>query len=309
MSGFSQNDGVTDGPRAEPPFRFRRVARRRFPVRTVVTLAAILLLAGTAAVVMPDLLRHRGDDRAVALLDRIVPADEPIPAGTYRVVTQRGWYLHSSDDGQQLVESETSVWEPADPAGEWIRRSHQTGAARALTPGIAAPAPTAVDTITGRCGVFFVEDGCATPGSWSSPTPDFLAGLPRDPDELLAALRRANKPSGMSDGAVIGIVADLMVGSPVPADLRIALCRSLLLIEGNDVADGATDLLGRSAIVVSGPHPNGHREEILLDPDDGSLLGRRQTAMVDTWVPVGTVVADVAVTVDITDRATELAGG
>lgn len=320
LSGFSENGGVSHGPpedqpggagAATAPFRFRRVARRRFPVRTVVVLGSVLVLAGTAVLVLPDLLRHRGDDRAIALLDSIVPADETIPAGRYRVVTQVGWHLHRSDDGDQLVESEVVTWEPSDPSAEWIRESRQTGAVRPLTAAQPELPSTGVDVVTGHCGVFLGEDadGCTMPGSWYVPTPDFLAGLPRDPRELLAVLRAEGQSNGQGDGAVIGNVADLLAFASVPADLRIALCQALLLIEGVDVAEGGTDLLGRSAIVVSGLHPSGHREEILLDPADGSFLGRRQTAVVDTGVPVGTVVSEVAVTSDLADRAEGLAVG
>lgn len=291
------------------PFRFRRVARRRFPLRTVLAAAVILLLAGTAVLVLPGLLRHRGDDRAIELLDRLVPADETIPPGLYRVVTQRGWHLHRTEHGDQLVESEVSVWQPADPSAEWIRESRQTGAVRALTATPTESVPSTVDVTTGTCGVFLGEDhdGCATTGTWYAPTPDFLAGLPRDPETLLSDLRAAH--NGQGDGVLIGVVADLLGGAPVPADLRIALYRALLLIEGNDVAEGATDLLGRPALVLSGPHPSGHREEILLDPVDGAPLGRRQTATTDVPVPAGTVVSEVAVSSALVERTNELASG
>lgn len=307
MSGFGENGRVPDT--TTEPFRFRRVARRRFPIRTAIAAAVVLLVAGTAVLVLPGLLRHRGDDRAVELLDRIVPADETIPPGLYRVVTQRGWHLHRTDHGDHLVESEIAVWQPADPSAEWFRESHQTGAVRVLTGEPPEPAPTPVDVTTGTCGVFLGEDhdGCATTGTWYAPTPDFLAGLPDDPEALLSALRAAH--AGQGDGVLVGVVADLLVGIPVPADLRMALCRALLLIEGNDVTEGAVDLTGRPAIVLGGPHPNGHREEILLDPVDGALLGRRQTATSDTPVPVGTVVSDIAVTTALVERTNELAVG
>lgn len=111
----------------------------------------------------------------------------------------------------------------------------------------------------------------AQPPGLRHPTPEYLAGLPTDPAQLLALLRRTAKAEGntkwSTDKIVFQIVGDLFAqADPIlPAALRAGLYRALALIPGIQRIAGQTDFGGRRGVAV-GFAEGGQRQDILLDP-------------------------------------------
>ncbi len=140
-----------------------------------------------------------------------------------------------------------------------------------------------------------------TAGSWQEPTQAWLAGLPRDPDQLRDQLYKDTSGRGRShDGEVLVNIADALRSGVVPAGLRAALFRVLETVPGVDIvqrhADGQISI-GRLET------RDGQREEIIIDPATGIYVGER-TLQVQEFgsIPAGTVIEDVDVTTTLVDQ-------
>lgn len=86
------------------------------------------------------------------------------------------------------------MWIPADPNGEWLQRRRETGY-RKWVVGTEAEARAAGVVIEGipwpdqrAKGGDFTQGG-PEHGNWQFPKPEFLAGLPTDPEQLYDRLR------------------------------------------------------------------------------------------------------------------------
>lgn len=153
-----------------------------------------------------------------------------------------------------------------------------------------------------------------TPGTWQSPTPAFLAALPRDTSDLRQRLYRDSASSGSSrDGEAFVYVVDLLRSGMAPADLRSALYRVLATVGGVEVTS-RTAAVGTDTGVGFGraESANGSRQEIVIDPTTGNLLGEREvTTAPMRGIPVGTAITEVRTTrtlvdsvpADVLDRA------
>jgi hypothetical protein len=124
------------------------------------------------------------------------------------------------------------------------------------------------------------------------PTPQWLAGLPRQPQQLLSLLRAQSIPSGPgTDDSVWDQLATGFLRSCDPllaADVRTALLQALRSMSGltalRVTIDGRPLLAIRRAIRHDG-------EEILFDPATGRAAGMRdvQLGPGDQLVPTGAV--------------------
>lgn len=76
-----------------------------------------------------------------------------------------------------------------------------------------------------------------------------LSGLPRDPSELLAALRSGSVvPRSPGDDQVFLLIGDLMAQGDAPPDLRASLFEAAARLQGIQEAGEVTDPLGREGI-------------------------------------------------------------
>ena len=118
-------------------------------------------------------------------------------------------------------------------------------------------------------------------------TPSSLAGLPRDPRILLNHIYRVTLGAGQSrDGEALVWIADLLRTGFVPAELRAALYRAATLIPGVTVADSAATLNGRRGVAIGRIEGStGIRQDLIIDPDTGLLIGEREvtTRPIDTF--------------------------
>jgi hypothetical protein len=134
-----------------------------------------------------------------------------------------------------------------------------------------------------------------------------LVALPTDPATLLAALTkriRTGSPPGLPAGStsptsrtqlLFGTIGYLLEHYPLPPQLRAGLYQVLTRLEGVRLVGNVTDLAGRHgvAVAVDIDRPLHERNELLLEPATGRLLGTRTvlTRRVPGWpLPAGTVV-------------------
>jgi hypothetical protein len=149
-------------------------------------------------------------------------------------------------------------------------------------------------------------------GNLNSPTYDFLAALPADPDALLKRIRDdAEKNHGAGSDSTTGpdqeafvTIGDLLRNGVTPPGTTAALYRAAALIPGVDVVPDAVDAAGRNGVAVARTH-DGERTEWIFDKSTARLLGER-TVLVENnaWGAAGTVLTSVAViTYGIVDEA------
>jgi hypothetical protein len=299
----------------------RRLGRR---VAAVAGLAAVL----TAAVVAVDTVTHDGRpltgasasaaEKLNAAADRALRARDP--------VVRPGQYLYTRTveettvtvlgDGRTgtvtyMHRNLYEVWRPADWNGEWMLRRTDDAESHVLRPGDGKklpggrlPAPTT--TVLRAPGGDFHHSGGSRTGSWQEPTPEFMAGLPRDPRQLLKRVYADSKDQGNDPQTEAFVyVTDILRSGVVPADLRAALFRAAALIPGMQVVDDAVNLDGRQGVAVARTGHAGIRTELVFDPGTGQVIGERQVAtrpLSDLRIPAGTPVEYTAVTSAVVDR-------
>jgi hypothetical protein len=270
----------------------------------------------------------------------IAVTDRPMAPHQYRYVETHAWWLGTFGPHQHLSEHRLRQWVPAQPEREWVLERELTGAqtwltgsadeARAdgfdlydLAPvgrfraayGDFGTAPTTDldddDDDRGEIGFGLELDTtlCARPrpprrGSWQSPTPEFLARLPRDPGTLLDRLREDNPGSwfGPFAAAVTALRTAL-----VPAELRSAFFRALTSLPGVSYAEQVVNIDGHACLALV--HDAGRtRTELFLDPADGQFAGERDTLRTDSrsGLRAGTVISSTAVRTAVVDSAGEL---
>ena len=302
--------------RVQPP-------RRRSRTWTRVLLAAatvVLLVAG--GLLIPRLLTRGASPAAVELLERVAaqPHKDPVPGpGQYLLITTHAWYM-SFDQTQKadgspdlgtstLRESYLRVWQPADYSAEWMMTSDSTGNARTLD-GRSVKVPASSETQRARCGGFYDSDPCDRQGSWQTPTPAFMAGLPRDPDALFDRLEDDAPDNSHGAAELLVYAADMLRSGQVPADLRSALYLALRQVPGLEVTEQMAALDGRVGFALGIVDPSGlFRQDIIIDPDTGATIGEREVFLQATdGVPAGTTRTLTSVTFAVVDHLGQLSG-
>jgi hypothetical protein len=108
---------------------------------------------------------------------------------------------------------------------------------------------------------------------WQIPNPHFMGGLPHDPGQLYARLRADSPDDRPGYVRPFAYAADALRSGRVPADLRAALYRALLLLPGIKITE-APDQDGAPRIALA-IDDGARRNEIFIDPDnEASLLSR-----------------------------------
>lgn len=243
-------------------------------------------------------------------------SDEPISPGQYRHTATHAWWMGTLFVGDEFCahysEHLLQQWTPAEPASDWLLDRELTGQVRWLC----GDGPRAVEEgfriadqwPTGRFraphGDFYAElHGhlpAARPGSWSNPTGPFLATLPRDPEQMLQRLIEESPPGRGYTGPFQSAV-DALRTCRVPADLRAVIYAALRQLPAVEL-DETDDLDGQRQITLV--HDDGPvRSELLVSPVDGQYAGERDTVRRPARVgpPVGTVIAETAVSTSVVD--------
>lgn len=264
----------------------------------------------------------------------IEASDRPLRPDQYTYVETHAWWLGSFGRHNHLSEQRLRTWVPARPEREWLLDREFTGKQTWLT-GSADEAHDdgfdlrdigPVGRFRARYGEFdtghsepldgdphdphdphapLFDVGCAPTrprrrGSWQSPTPEFMAELPRDPSELLGRLREENPGSWFGPFAA---AVTVLRSSLARADLRRALYRAVTGLPAVSVAAGVRNVDGHECIAIV--HDTGRtRTELMIAPDGGGFAGERDTLRMDSrcgGLKAGTVISSTAVHTAVVD--------
>lgn len=306
-----------------PPTRVA-AGRRRWPAMTAAAAVVVVLVAGGMLVGLPGTGPATAEAKAVlerAAAETIEATDPALGPDQYRYIESRSWDLSAGVDDDRfvaaLVEDRTRYWAPVDPGKDWLMIRGRTGAHECVVGTEAdadriglAGAPDPPDRVTVPCGRFYAGLGgdlCGGPGTWQSPTPEFVAGLPRDPGELFTRLEHDAPVDGRGRAELLVYAADLL-RSParVPADLRAALYLALSRVDGLTLTPGSVNLDGRSGTAL-GIDNGVDRTEIIVDPRTGEFIGGREVVTAgDLKIPEGTVTGYGSVSSAVVDRIGEV---
>jgi hypothetical protein len=293
--------GAKVEPSAEPP-------RRR--TRWWLAAAGTVLAVVASVVVIQNVQLHQtipsaaGEQLTIAA-DNITSYDAPLGPGEYRYIATHAWWMATMDKYSYLAENVLETWVPADQTQEWMWRRDVTGArqwvagteAQAKADGYDIDAPGWPEgEWKAPCGDWFAtEEGrepCSQPASWGIPSAEFLAKLPRDPDELYDRMREDTRGQGPdADLEMVVTAADVLRSGLVPADLRAALYRALAKVPGLQITEEVANLDGRKGTAY-GISAKGQRHDVIVDPDTGQFIGEREITE-DGFgdVPAGTVMS------------------
>lgn len=313
---------TADAPGGSTALRARRAAsRRRVPGRRgLLAAAAVVILVG-AGLIAPTFWTR--DDKPVVSADAarsltqaaaaIGASDQPVGPGQYRYLDTHAWSSVTSRYDVYLVENRITEWVPADPGDPnqlWMLDRAPTGEIQWITGDREAfdanadgrPALSPTLQTTAVCGDFFGDaGGCGRAGAWADPTPEFLAGLPRDPGLLYDRLRADAPDNGRGDAELLTYAADLLRTGLAPADLRAALYRTLATLPGLEITDAVANLDGRTGTAF-GIEDGDQRQDLIIDPATGTYIGERQVLTEDRdGAPAGTTVNFTSLTTDVVD--------
>jgi hypothetical protein len=262
------------------------------------------------------------------VIDALPAIDESLGPDQYLVVSTHAWTMrsHSFLHGRSgvptvryvlLEELRSDRWVPAEPSRNWVGDQRRTGRRwwllgseeEARADGIDLDRQDHGGRVRAPYGDFLAERENRRPGprpgSWRAPSSDFLAALPRDPDQLLARLEIDHPRHRFSHP--LTHVADALRTCLFPADLRAALYRGLLQHSEISIDEHIVDLDGRHCVALA-CDIGARTHELLIDPADGQYAGERETAGNDPLWPVepGTVIRSSATLTAITDGPDEL---
>lgn len=291
-------------------------ARRSRRARTWLTVAAAA--AVTTALIAGDvvgLAGWRGGATAeasevlnTAAQTAITTTDPLVNPGQYlRIESTNVWmtetFAHDGATYQWLETEESDMYIPADPTDEWVwERS-----GRVPTTFFDTKAQDYVreqntqahpELLRAPNGEFYGD-----PGGWA---PD-ISSLPRDPYRLLNNIYKLTLGQGRSvDGQAFVFIADLLRTGVVPADLRAALYEAAAMIPGVTVTEAQANLDGRTGVAIGHTESSGvtGRQEIIIDPETGQLIGEREVLTQDYGaIPAGTAVTWTAIETSVSNTA------
>ncbi|MET3175955.1 UNVERIFIED_ORG: hypothetical protein ABIB52_003828 [Arthrobacter sp. UYCu721] len=264
------NLAITDHDPIHRPQRTRRV---------VLTMAA----ASVGVIVLGQTNMSIQSAHAAGLLrsaaEQTMAFSDPTPGpGEYlRVHTHANWLVGRSDaagnDMFSMNAQTIDVYVPGDPSRDWVLDRDW---------GAIAPRPGQKDTIHAPDGEFY-----GIP--WTVIDKQELMGLPREGKALIEhfnAQYQGGSASRDEDNFVR--ITDLLRSGLVPADLRAGLYEALALIPGVNAGE-QTNFDGKPGISIGRSEPlrAGQRDEIIIDPATGLVIGER-TVMTYALFGLGT---------------------
>ena len=312
-----QVEAPQEGEAAPYPAVTELSARRSSPARIWLTSAAAASVV--AALIAGDVIglagwRGGATAQAAEVLNNaaqmtIKTTDPVVGPGQYlRIKSTNVWGTNTYEqDGSQyrwLDTEKSDLYIPADRSAEWVwQRGGRvpTTFFDAESKGFALkqniqPSP---ELLRARNGAFY-----GSPGEWMSTD---LARLPRDPYRLLNSIYKQTLGHGQSvDGEALVFIADLLRTGVVPADLRAALYKAAAMIPGVTVTEGQANLDGRKGVAIGrledGPAKS--RQEIIIDPQTGLMIGERSVlTQAQEGFPAGTATTWTAIETSVSNTA------
>jgi RNA polymerase sigma-70 factor (ECF subfamily) len=255
--------------------------------------------------------RGGADAAAASTLDEAAAAaiknsDPVVAPGQFLEVSTHAAYASFSQapGGLQtayLASQDGQVFVPSDPSGQWTwvrdpAKPVQTFGPESAKAAAAVPVAAQPEVLQGAGGGFY--------GSRADVTPASLAALPKDPTQLLNYVYRTTLGSGVSrDGEALVWIADTLRTGIVPADVRATLYRAAALIPGVTLTAGTANLDGRTGVAIGRDETDGTRQEIIIDPSTGLLIGEREVLLrASDGLPAGASMGWTAVTTTVVDN-------
>ena len=290
-------------------------SRRRAPVRRRLLLAAPVAAAMAAALVVglgvgnePPASAARQLQHAAALV-----AGDPAPVirpGQYWYVKGIGTFANEvgADDGSRFSALQTSsheIWIASDRSGRILRTDGP--------PAFFSEAERARWEAAGKppFGDDRAIDEAESAGelSWGTDSlgVNAPAQIPSSPFALAALLeRRTDGTKNTRAWDEFKLIGDVLRFAPLSGAQTAAFYQVMAGIPGVEVTVGVKDGIGRTGTAFSLEHDGATREEIILDPDTGRMLGSRTTLVkadpLMRDVPAGTVLgAETVVSTGVVD--------
>ena len=255
-------------------------------------------IAVAAALVLSNVVglagwRGGADAAAAAALSDAAAAtiktSDPVvgPDQYLKVTTQAVYSVQTQDargeDAAYLATQNGEMYIPADHNADWVWLREPSTVAKTFGPGSeqvaaanAKPESTTPDLVRAAKGAWYN----GRPTEWG------FDKLPLDPQQLLNYIYRTTAGRGVSvDGEALVFIADTLRTGVVPADLRAALYKAAAGIPGVKISDRAATLEGQTGIAFGRDDSNGVRQEIIIDPNTGLMIGERQVLLRDNILP------------------------
>lgn len=288
----------------------RRRPRHLSPVAAAA--AALLLVTGTV-VLRPHTEQPAAPPPHAALnelLGRITYADPAVGPGQFRFIQQRTWTggpANPRNGDNHLTDSTRQVWRPALwtdlwQSHEWVDGTLDAKAVNGTITAVGDEQKFHLDIGDSKapCGDFDSTHPGVTGhppcvgqhGSWSSPTPDWIAALPTSWQQLAARLTVDAAQTHLSP---VQLAALALKSGLLPASTRSALYRALSSLPGVYGLSSATNLDGRTGLAL-GLDTGDTSDQIVVDPAGGQFLGERRfdrkTGAVSTFSAMRYAVVD-----------------
>jgi len=193
----------------------------------------------------------------------LLPDDQPGPGEYLLVRTHANWGWTTTRNESGATEQTIDLYVPSDPAEDWVldRDWGNTG-----------PGPQGREVLYASNGEFY---GSQWGGSWNA---ENIAALPRDGRALYNYFDSTYQGGSASrDDNNFVRITDLLRTGLVPADVRTGLYDALALIPGVTTTEDQPNLDGREGVAIGRTEPlhAGERQEIIVDPNSGLLIGER----------------------------------
>lgn len=293
----------------------RRVGRRvKFATLGVGVLAAALIVTGVVVPLGPG---DGATAEAAEFLDAAAAAtiktsDPVVEPGQYlRIATSAVYGASTGEAGYDeywLAPSTNVLYIPANRSDEWVRERHplqptvffggtEEIALKSYEENLSDPRMNGVSR--GNGGVF---------SDTSSGRDDGMVKMPREPSALRDYFYDSYTDGSASiDEDVWVRITDLLRTGEVPADLRAALYKVIALIPGVEIIDHQAALDGRTGVALGRVEPargSDRREEIIIDPKTGLVIGERAVTLDQLGeIPPGTVISSASIKTTVVDTA------
>jgi hypothetical protein len=293
--------------------RSRRTVIRRsaFAMAAVAAIATALVVTG---VIVPQGPGHGESAQAVGFLNKaaettIRTSDPVVGPGQYLRISTDADYMttvfHTPGPDTYYMAPTTGVlYIPADRSQQWVWERHDlpittvfgTAAQKAEVP--LGPRPY-TDSATN--GIFRANAGAF----YGQPAQNYhFDAQPRVPNALLAYFQTlyGKAPNGSNAEIWTQITDELRTGQ-VPADLRAALYKTAALIPGIKYIGSDVTLNGQTGVAI-GLENSHNREDIIIDPATGLMIGERNVSLTAEFgIPAGTSNAWTSITTTVVNTA------
>ncbi|GAA1761941.1 CU044_5270 family protein [Agromyces humatus] len=321
---FAAIEGAVNPDASADAAATARAARRHRRVRGwgIGTFGGAVAAGAVATLVMADLVglagwRGGASPAAAAVLEQaatfaVETSDPFVGPDQYLKVETDAVYSGTTSDAEGtevswLESQDGTLYVPADRSEDWVWVREPGQVVQTFGPKSEELAHDIVPQVRGEQELVRAPGGSFY-GSESMVSESAIAALPHDPHRLLNHIYRVTLGAGPSpDGEALVFIADRLRSGVVPAELRAALLEAAARIPGVEVLDDEANLNGRTGVAIGRDEgANGFRQEIIIDPETGELIGERQVLLRESGgMPAGTAFGWTAVTTTVVDEAPE----